>query len=672
MAQAGFTPISLYYSATAAAVPTSGNLVAGELALNTLDGKLYYKNSAGTVTLLASTAGAAGDVVGPASATDNALARFDLTTGKLIQNSVGILSDAGILTGLTGLTSSGAITLSSLTSGRVTFATTAGLLTDSANLAFDGTNLGLGGTTNSYGSQTTLTLSGTNVSRIDFRSNSVFTGTILSYQSVTEGLRISTEAGYPITFYPAQTEAGRFTAAGNFGIGTSSPTQKFEVYKAAGDTLSYGSNPRLILTVPTGANGFRVVADTTPFEAVHLTDGSQFSIASDMSGNFNAPNATSGSTTKSSPTIAFLSRYWTGSASASQMQGFIGVTSTAATSTGGYFGLGIGAADALRINSGGIIGVAVTPFTWQSNDYKAIQIGSGGSAIYGGQGSGFSPIALVSNAYVSGGSTVYTYSTNSQSAGYYRIQGDVHTWGTAPAGSGTVSFSTRMTLSINASYAGNGLLQVGTGDTGTAGVRIQVGGHVAASVGTGATDGSGDNLQAGFGWSSTNQADVLAGLIYPNRQGGYGMDMYVNLRGSAGGSSVNRFQLSNAGSCFNSTGTYGTISSNFALKQDIVDASSQWNDIKAIKFKKYRYIADVERAVALGEDPSTVQLQMGVIVEDLMASSPGLVEHRVNTETGEETDAVKYSIMFMKATKALQEAMARIEQLETRLAAANL
>jgi hypothetical protein len=51
-------------------------------------------------------------VAGPASATDNALARFDLTTGKLVQNSVGILSDAGALSGLTGLTlASGNITL---------------------------------------------------------------------------------------------------------------------------------------------------------------------------------------------------------------------------------------------------------------------------------------------------------------------------------------------------------------------------------------------------------------------------------------------------------------------------------------------------------------------------------------------------------------------------------
>ena len=154
MAQSGYTPIQLYYSTTAAAVPTSGNLANGELGINITDGKLYYKNNSGTVTLLASTAGASGDVVGPASSTDNALARFDLATGKLIQNSVGILSDAGVLTGLTGLTSSGSITLSSLTSGRVPYASTGGLLTDSANLTFNGTTL----TANTIGA---FTLGGT-------------------------------------------------------------------------------------------------------------------------------------------------------------------------------------------------------------------------------------------------------------------------------------------------------------------------------------------------------------------------------------------------------------------------------------------------------------------------------------------------------------------------------
>jgi hypothetical protein len=41
-----------------------------------------------------------GDVVGPVSATDHALARFDGTTGKVIQSSTGILTDAGALSGL--------------------------------------------------------------------------------------------------------------------------------------------------------------------------------------------------------------------------------------------------------------------------------------------------------------------------------------------------------------------------------------------------------------------------------------------------------------------------------------------------------------------------------------------------------------------------------------------
>jgi hypothetical protein len=67
MAATNFTPISLYYSTTAAATPSSGNLVAGELALNTVDEKLYFKNSAGTVKLLASNAGSAGSVTSVAA-----------------------------------------------------------------------------------------------------------------------------------------------------------------------------------------------------------------------------------------------------------------------------------------------------------------------------------------------------------------------------------------------------------------------------------------------------------------------------------------------------------------------------------------------------------------------------------------------------------------------------
>jgi len=55
MAQAGFTPISLYYSTTASAVPIAGNLVAGELAINITDGKLFYKDNLGAVQSFSST-----------------------------------------------------------------------------------------------------------------------------------------------------------------------------------------------------------------------------------------------------------------------------------------------------------------------------------------------------------------------------------------------------------------------------------------------------------------------------------------------------------------------------------------------------------------------------------------------------------------------------------------
>ncbi len=51
------------------------------------------------------TGGGGGDVFGPASSTDNAIARFDTTTGKLLQNSLATIDDAGILT-TSGLVSS--------------------------------------------------------------------------------------------------------------------------------------------------------------------------------------------------------------------------------------------------------------------------------------------------------------------------------------------------------------------------------------------------------------------------------------------------------------------------------------------------------------------------------------------------------------------------------------
>jgi hypothetical protein len=53
MAATGFTPIQLYRTSTASAVPVNTNLADGELAINLTDERLYFKNAAGTVKLLA-------------------------------------------------------------------------------------------------------------------------------------------------------------------------------------------------------------------------------------------------------------------------------------------------------------------------------------------------------------------------------------------------------------------------------------------------------------------------------------------------------------------------------------------------------------------------------------------------------------------------------------------
>jgi hypothetical protein len=50
------------------------------------------------------TGSGSGDVVGPASATDNAVARFDGATGKLIKDSVVIVTDLGLVSGVAKLT----------------------------------------------------------------------------------------------------------------------------------------------------------------------------------------------------------------------------------------------------------------------------------------------------------------------------------------------------------------------------------------------------------------------------------------------------------------------------------------------------------------------------------------------------------------------------------------
>ena len=101
MAAVNFTPISLYYSTTASAVPSAGNLVAGELALNTVDEKLYFKNSAGVVKLLASNA-----VTAPV--TTISFGSTGLTPATATSGAVTVAGTLAVANGGTGQTTAGA------------------------------------------------------------------------------------------------------------------------------------------------------------------------------------------------------------------------------------------------------------------------------------------------------------------------------------------------------------------------------------------------------------------------------------------------------------------------------------------------------------------------------------------------------------------------------------
>lgn len=128
--------IKLKRSAVANKVPTTSDLLLGEIALNTYDGKAYMLKDDGTQSVVQIGGGAgSGDVVGPASATDNALARFDTTTGKLIQNSVVTVDDSGNMAGVATITDINYVDFNT------SYATTLG----AGQLGWDGNNtLGLG------------------------------------------------------------------------------------------------------------------------------------------------------------------------------------------------------------------------------------------------------------------------------------------------------------------------------------------------------------------------------------------------------------------------------------------------------------------------------------------------------------------------------------------------
>ena len=126
-------------------------------------------------------------------------------------------------------------------------------------------------------------------------------------------------------------------------------------------------------------------------------------------------------------------------------------------------------------------------------------------------------------------------------------------------------------------------------------------------------------------------------------------------------------EIRDDGDVYNVNGTYGSLS-DVKLKENIVDANSQWDDIRQLRVRNYNFKPETN---------NSTHKQIGVIAQEIEDVSPGLVNtvpdrDEDGNDLGTVTKSVNYSVLYMKAVKALQEAMERIETLEARLTAAGI
>jgi hypothetical protein len=166
-------------------------------------------------------------------------------------------------------------------------------------------------------------------------------------------------------------------------------------------------------------------------------------------------------------------------------------------------------------------------------------------------------------------------------------------------------------------------------------------------------------------------------------------------RGVGNNQSTVRWVIFANGDFDSATNSYGATSDE-RIKQNITDANSQWDDIKGLKVRNFK-LKDEARTEAGGGQAAKTYL--GLVAQEAETVSPGLVKSRApeksdiisSSEFGtlyedgddipegkeigdvkevtEQVKSVSYSVLYMKAIKALQEAQTRIETLETKVAA---
>jgi hypothetical protein len=199
------TTIIIKNSSTSSAVPVSGDLTKGELAVNVTDKKLYTKDNGGSVVKL---------VGGLGNQEASAVA---ITGGAIDGTPIGATTAS--TASFTTLSASGNVTLSGGTANGVLYLNGSKVATSGSALTFDGSSLGVG--TSSYlNAYTRLQLTRAGYVQQVFQNtlNSV-NAEVAAYDSYVS---YGSLTNHPIAFQINNSEAMRLTSTG-LGIGTSSP-----------------------------------------------------------------------------------------------------------------------------------------------------------------------------------------------------------------------------------------------------------------------------------------------------------------------------------------------------------------------------------------------------------------------------------------------------------------
>tara|TARA_R100001163_G_scaffold31313_1_gene24525 strand:- start:315 stop:1520 length:1206 start_codon:yes stop_codon:yes gene_type:complete len=165
------------------------------------------------------------------------------------------------------------------------------------------------------------------------------------------------------------------------------------------------------------------------------------------------------------------------------------------------------------------------------------------------------------------------------------------------------------------------------------------------------------NGAAGF-FVRTNSSTMANQTLKNNSSGADSKDFFQ----CRSNNNTLKLHIEGDGDVKNANNSYGAIS-DIKLKENIVNAGSQWDDIKGIKVRNFNF-----------KDDSTKTKMLGVVAQEIETVSAGLVDQQIDRDNtgknlGTTTKSVKYSILYMKAIKCLQEAITKIETLETKVAA---